>query len=93
MPRIDAEVSCRARSGHPLPREPYGVALEVVAEREITEHLEESVVACSMPHLLEIVVFPAGPNAFLRCHRTASERGRFQSKKDLLELHHSRVGE
>src|SRR5690606_9970557 len=39
-----------------LPREAYRIALEVVAEGEVAEHLEERVVPRRDTHLLEVVV-------------------------------------
>src|SRR5690606_35543189 len=46
-------------AGDELPGEADGVALEVVAERKVAEHLEERVVAPGKAHLLEIVVLAA----------------------------------
>ena len=80
--------------GDELPGEADRVALEVVAEREVAEHLEEGVMPGGVPHLLEVVVLAAGANAFLRCRRPVIAVGRrFLTKEDLLELHHPRVGE
>ncbi len=52
--------------GDELPREANRVALEVVAEREVAEHLEEGVVPRRVAHLLEIVVLAARAHALLR---------------------------
>src|SRR5579864_6389432 len=52
-----------------LPRVANRVALEVVAEAEIAEHLEERVVACGIADVLEIVVLAAGAHASLRGRR------------------------
>src|SRR5262249_3647066 len=43
------------------------ILLEVITEREVTEHLEERVVAVGKADVLEIIVLPACTNAFLRC--------------------------
>jgi hypothetical protein len=55
-----------------------GVALEVLAEAEVAEHLEERVVARGVAHVLEVVVLAAGAHAALRGHGrgigTASRR-------------------
>src|SRR3954465_7376707 len=79
---------------HELPRETNRIALEVVAEREVAEHLEESVVPRRVAHLLQIVVLAARANAFLRGRRSpASEARLLEAKKDFLELHHAGVSE
>ena len=45
------------------------VGLEVIAEREIAQHLEERVVACGVADVVEIVVLAPCAHAFLRCRR------------------------
>ena len=40
--------------------------LEVVAEREVAEHLEEGVMARGVADIVEVVVLAAGAHAFLR---------------------------
>ena len=69
-----------------------GGVLEVVAEREIAQHLEESMVARRIADIVEIVVLAAGAHAFLRGGR-ALERQRLHAGEDVLELHHARIGE
>src|SRR5213075_1573021 len=72
---------------HELPAEAYRVALEVVAEGEIAEHLEEGVMPCGVAHLLEIIVFSTGTHALLRrggAPRTG--RRRFLTEEYALEL-------
>src|ERR1043166_1321732 len=65
---------------------------EVVAEAEIPKHLEEGLVARSLPHLIEIIVLAAGAQTFLR--RTgASIIALLVAEKDVLELIHARVRE
>ena len=86
--RIQREL---ARDERPCKRD--RISLEVIAEREVAEHLEKRMVACGMAHLLEIVMLAAGTHAFLRSRSAASESWLLQSQKDFLELDHSRVGE
>jgi len=75
-----------------LPGEADRVALEVVAEGEVPEHLEEGVVPRGEAHLLEIVVFPTRANALLRGRRPP-RRQLLGAEEDALELHHPRVRE
>src|SRR5205814_4473914 len=49
-----------------LPGKLDGVFLEIVAEGEVAEHLEEGEVAGGASDVLEVVVLPAGPHALLR---------------------------
>ena len=53
-------------AGEQLPGEADRLLLEVVAEGEVAEHLEEGVVARGAAHLLEVVVLAAGAHALLR---------------------------
>jgi hypothetical protein len=53
------------RAGDEVPCETDGVLLEVVAEREVAEHLEEGVMARGVAHVLEVVVLAAGAHAAL----------------------------
>src|SRR5436190_19598255 len=86
--RIQREL---ARDERPCKRD--RISLEVIAEREVAEHLEKRMVACGMAHLLEIVMLAAGTHAFLRSRSAASESWLLQAQKYFLELDHSRVGE
>ena len=52
--------------GEQLPGELDRVLLEVVAEREVAEHLEERVVARGVADVLEVVVLAARAHAALR---------------------------
>ena len=79
------------RAGEELPREMDRLALEILAEREVAEHLEESVVARGIAHVLEIVVFAAGPHAAL-ARGGAQVVAPFPAEKHVLELHHAGVG-
>ena len=40
--------------------------LEIIAEREIAQHFEESVMARGIADVVEVVVLAAGAHAFLR---------------------------
>jgi hypothetical protein len=49
-----------------VPGESDGVGFEVVAEGKIAQHFEECVMAAGIADVFEIVVLPAGADAFLR---------------------------
>ncbi len=66
--------------------------LEIVAEREVAEHLEEGVVPRRIADVVEIVVLAAGAHAFLRC-RGAAIGPLLDAGEDVLELHHPGIGE
>jgi hypothetical protein len=51
--------------GDELPGVPDRLDLEVVAEGEVSEHLEEGVVSSAPAHLLEVVVLAGDAHAFL----------------------------
>ena len=78
--------------GHQPPRELDGAFLEVVAEREIAQHLEEGVVARGVADIVEIVVLAAGAHAFLRRDRPRVG-ALLQAGEEVLELHHAGIGE
>jgi hypothetical protein len=77
--------------GHQLPGVLDGFLLEVVAEGEIPQHLEEGVVAAGAADVLEVVVLAAGADAFLR-RGGAGVVALLLAKEDVLELVHARVG-
>ena len=52
--------------GDQVPGQLDRLFLEIVAEGEIAEHLEEGVVARGIADILQIVVLAAGAHAFLR---------------------------
>ena len=66
--------------------------LEVVAEGEIAQHLEERLMARGVADILKIVVLAAGAHAFLRGHR-AGVVPRLHPGEDVLELHHAGIDE
>ena len=86
---VDAEP---LRAGDELPGEADRVFLEVVAEAEVAEHLEERVMPGGVADVLEIVVLAAGAHALLRGGRTGVGPP-VTTGEDFLELHHAGVGE
>ena len=75
-----------------LPRPVDGLALEVVAEAPVPEHLEEGVVARRPPDLLEVVVLAGHAQATLVVDG-ARVRALLGPGQRVLELHHPRVRE
>ena len=69
-----------------------GERLEVIAEREIAEHLEEGVVPGRVADIVEVVVLAAGAHAFLR-GGGARVGPLLDAGEDVLELHHAGIGE
>ena len=74
--------------GHQGPGVMDRLFLEVVAEREIAQHLEEGVMARGVADIVEVVVLAAGAHAFLRGGRTRI-RPLLQAGENVLELHHA----
>ena len=79
-------------AGQELPGVLDRLALEVVAETEVAEHLEERVVARRVADVLEIVVLAAGAHAALR-RRGALVAAFLVAEEHVLELHHAGVRE
>ena len=79
-------------AGQQFPGVGDGVLLEIVAETEVAQHLEEGVVARGVADLVEVVVLAAGAHAALRTDRpgVAAFLG---AEEHVLELHHAGVGE
>ena len=77
---------------HQPPRELDGALLEVVAEREVAQHLEEGVVARGVADVVQVVVLAARAHALLGGGGTPVRPG-LGTGKDVLELHHAGVGE
>ena len=77
---------------HQVPAPLDRLFLEVVAEREVAEHLEEGVVARAGPDVLEVVVLARDAQALLHRHRPA-EVGLRGAGEVVLELDHAGVGE
>ena len=78
--------------GQQRPGEGNRLALEVVAKREVAEHLEEGVMPERRPDVLEVVVLAADAHALLRGRRTRVV-ARLPAEEDVLELVHPGVGE
>ncbi len=78
--------------GQQLPGVGDGVALEVIPEAEVAQHLEEGVVACGITDVLEVIVLATGTHAFLR-GGGAGVGPLVEAKEDVLELVHPGVGE
>src|SRR5260221_11769488 len=75
-----------------MPGELDRVFLEVIAERKIPEHLEESLMPHRLADFVEVVVLAAGAQTFLR--RTGAQvLALLDSEKDILELIHAGVSE
>ena len=79
--------------GDEVPGEPDRIALEIVAEREIAEHLEEGVVPGSVADLFEIVVLATRSDTLLRRRRTPARNRLLLPQEDTLERHHTGVRE
>ena len=79
-------------AGEEVPPEEDRLLLEVVAEREVPQHLEERVVPRRVAHVFEVVVLAADPQAPLRRGRPLPV-GRRLPEEILLELHHPGVRE
>ncbi len=77
---------------HEVPGKLDRAVLEVVAEREVAEHLEEGVVPGGVADIVEVVVLAAGADAFLRRHGPVVGP-LLLAGEDVLELHHAGVGE
>ncbi len=69
-----------------------GLFLEIVAEGKIAQHLEKGQMPRRKAHIVEIVVLAPCPHAFLR-GRGARIGPLFKPGKNILELHHARIGE
>jgi hypothetical protein len=83
---------CSGSPANELPGVGDSVTLEVVAEGEVAQHLEERVMPAGVSDLLEIVVLAPRAYTFLAGGRTDVVAG-FLAEKGALELHHAGVGE
>ena len=75
-----------------LPGQFNRAVLEVVAEREIAEHLEKRVMPRGVADIVEVVMLAAGAHAFLR-GGGALVGTLLDAGEDVLELHHAGIGE
>ena len=80
------------RPGHEVPCEVNRLALEVVAETEITQHLEKGVMAGRVADVFEVIVLAAGAYDALRA-RGARIFAHFLAEKHVLELNHAGIRE
>src|SRR5688572_6548936 len=80
------------RAGDEVPGELDCIRLEVVAEAEVAEHLEESVVARGVADVLEVVVLAARAHAALRARRPPVA-ALVLAEEDVLELDHAGIRE
>ena len=78
-------------AGQQLPGKSDRVFLEVVAEGEVSQHLEEGVVPPREADVFEVVMLAAGAYTLLRGGR-ARVGALLGTKEDVLELVHPRVG-
>ena len=78
--------------GDQVPGELDRALLEIVAEREIAEHLEKGEMARGVADIVEVVVLAAGAHAFLR-GGGALIGPLLDAGEDVLELHHAGIGE
>ncbi len=79
-------------AGQQFPGEFDGKRLKIVAEGKIAQHFKKSVVARGITDIVEIIVFAARADAFLRgC--CACIGALFEAGKKVLERNHSGVGE
>ena len=79
------------RRSDQLPGECDRFALEVIAEAEVAQHLEEGMVTASEADILQVVVFAAGAHNLLRC-RGAVVIAALGPEEDIFELVHPRIG-
>ena len=78
--------------GDQVPGELDRQRLEVVAEAEIAQHLEEGVMPGGVADIVQVVVLAAGAHAFLRGDRPVVGP-LLDAGEDVLELHHAGIGE
>ena len=96
----EAELRIAREDGHPelarvethllgdeLPREVDRPVLEVVAEREVAEHLEEGAVPVGAADVVEVVVLPARPDGLLNGGNARCDRLFDPEKPPLHRLH------
>ncbi len=78
--------------GDQVPGELDRQRLEVVAEAEIAQHLEEGVVPGGVADIVQVIVLAARAHAFLRGGRPVVGP-LLDAGEDVLELHHAGIGE
>src|SRR5690606_35962778 len=75
-----------------LPGEGNCLALEIIAEAEVAEHLEKRVMTGRVAYVFEVVVLASGAHAALGGDG-AIVAALVLAQEDVLELHHAGVGE
>ena len=80
------------RAGEEIPGKLDRLALEVVAEAEIAQHLEKRVVARGVADIVQIIVLAPGANTFL-AGRGALVVAMLYPGEQVLELNHPGIGE
>ena len=86
--RVQPEATLLDRVGRQLPGEADGLFLEVVTEREVAVHLEESAVPRGLTDLVDV----RRPDALLYAHRARIRRCALP-QEERHELHHAGVDE
>ena len=74
-----------------LPSKKNGLFLEIIAKAEIAHHLKEGVMAGSVAHIVQIIMFAAGAYAFL-CGGGSSVIACLNACEEVFELYHARIG-
>src|SRR5690554_891748 len=77
--------------GEELAGKADGVALEIIAETKVAEHLKEGVVPSGITDIFQIIVLAARAHAALSTAGT-SVRALFCTEKNIFKLHHPRGG-
>src|SRR5690606_29098014 len=95
---IDRDPELFLRDLHPVvaseefPGKTDGIVLEIVAETEVAEHLEEGVMPRGVADIFQVVVLAAGTHATLAAHRPYIV-ALLATEETVLELVHAGVGE
>ena len=89
---VEAPAARRGVAGDEVPAPGDDLVLEVVAEAEVAEHLEEHEVALGAADVVEVVVLAAGAGALLRADRPRVRR-HLVADEVRLERHHAGDGE
>ncbi len=56
--------------GQKIPGKADGLFLEIIPKGEIPQHFKKGMMPCRIPDIFKIIVFSAGPDAFLGRHRS-----------------------
>ena len=69
-----------------------GGFLEIIAKTEVAQHFKKGMMAGRIANVFKIIVLAPGPNTALGSRRPLVVPV-FMAQKQVLELHHSRIGE